>query len=579
MMYKLQPKKLYIFPLIVLVDALSPFIIILFPARIMNQLSSGDSWENILISVVLMCILNFILSYLNHTLFEFDIVCQACFLFQLTGEILKKYMQADLKDLESPETFQKYYMANQALEKGAGYFMDTVKKCVVNLIQVVGTLAILFTLSPLAALGIVVVVGLSTLLQNRILNITYEVDKELTDQNRKQNYYEKVIYNFEYGMEIRLYSLKEKLRKRYSKNYDSIIHVQVEGNKKKSVLKWVIESLNFLQQGGIYLYLIKKSMDKGIKIGNFSMYLSALETFKIAANNITEGIIEINNLALRIEDIRNFLELRCELRETAKLEEDEFDFSDMTLTFRNVSFKYPTKDEYVLKNISVQIPYGTKLAIIGNNGAGKSTFIKLLVRLYEPTEGDIYLGNVNIKDIPLEMYYNLMGIVFQDFRLFSFTVKENIVFDNYDEERKQYLENIVAEVGLKDKIESLDYGLDTYINRNFEENGIRLSGGESQKIAIARALYRNGKILIMDEPTSALDAIAEFNTYKQFNKMIDRKTGIYISHRMASTKFCDKIMVFKDGEVCEYGTHEELIEARKEYYNMYLVQAQYYVTE
>ena len=578
MMYKLQPKKLYIFPLIILVDAIKPFVVILFPARIINQLAAKDSWESILITILLMCAANFTLNFFSHILFEFDIICQACFLFQFTGEILKKYMQIDLKDLESPDTYRKYYMANQALEQGTGFFMDIVKKCIVNAIQVIGTIAILLTLSPVVTGVILIIVLLNAFLQNRILKIAYELDKKLTSQNRKHSYYEKIMFNHEYGMEIRLYSLKNILLKRYAKNKNSIIKEKINANRKTSGLRFLVELSMYLQQGGVYIYLIIKCMGKGIQIGSFSMYIYALETFKTAANCISEGIIEINKLGLRIEDIRTFMEMKCDLRETATLSDSDCHFNDYSIEFRNVSFKYPTKDEYVLKNVSIKIPYGTKLAVIGNNGAGKSTFIKLLIRLYAPTDGGIYLGGVNIKDIPLDIYYRLIGIVFQDFRLFSFTIKDNIVFTDKVDSGDKRLNSILDRVGLSSRIKKTDFGLDTYVNRNFEDNGIKLSGGEGQKIAIARALYREGEIVIMDEPTSALDAIAEFKTYKQFNEMLHKKTGIYISHRMASTKFCDKIVVFKNGEICEYGTHDELIDKRREYYNMYLIQSQYYVS-
>lgn len=216
---------------------------------------------------------------------------------------------------------------------------------------------------------------------------------------------------------------------------------------------------------------------------------------------------------------------------------------------------------------------------MGENGAGKTTFIKLLCRLYDPTEGEILFNGVNIKDIDYDQYMELFSAVFQDFKLFAFSIEDNIVFDSHSPENRKLAEELLNKVGLSRKISSLQNGIDTNVYKEFDENGFEPSGGEAQKIAIARALARKSKIVILDEPLSSLDPKAEYEIFQQFNSLIENKTAIYISHRLSSSRFCDMIAVFDNGCIKEYGTHDELIAKRGKYAELYNLQAQYYAKE
>lgn len=247
-----------------------------------------------------------------------------------------------------------------------------------------------------------------------------------------------------------------------------------------------------------------------------------------------------------------------------------------TIEFKNVSFKYPNTEKFVLKDVSIKIESGTRLSIVGYNGAGKTTFIKLLCRLYKPTSGVIYLNGVDISTIDFDKYRDILAVIFQDYQLFSFSIKENIDLDSeYDESR---VNEAIEKSGLKEKIESLSKGLNTSIGREFDEEGIEFSGGECQKLAIARAIYKDAPLIILDEPASALDPIAEYDVYKRFSELAAGKCAVYISHRLSSTRFTDKIAVFSDGEICEYGSHNELMQIEGGVYrNMFDMQAQYYI--
>jgi len=254
----------------------------------------------------------------------------------------------------------------------------------------------------------------------------------------------------------------------------------------------------------------------------------------------------------------------------------DFDEDSFTFEFRNVSFKYPSTEKMILKNVNIKLSAGESLSLVGINGAGKSTFVKLLCRFYEPTEGEILLNGMPVNQIPYDQYMKLFSVVFQDFKLFSYSVQENITMSDTADLEK--LDRCIELAGIKEKISSLKDGISAYMSKQFDSEGVEFSGGEGQKVAIARALYKDACIVILDEHTSALDPIAEYDIYKRFSELAEGKCALYISHRLSSTRFTDKIAVFSDGELCEYGTHKELITIQDGIYKeMFEMQAQYYV--
>jgi ATP-binding cassette subfamily B protein len=246
------------------------------------------------------------------------------------------------------------------------------------------------------------------------------------------------------------------------------------------------------------------------------------------------------------------------------------------IEFKNVSFKYPGSETYALKNLNLKFKSGQRMAVVGQNGSGKTTMIKLLCRLYDPTEGEITLDGIDIKKYDCAEYMSAFAVVFQDFKLLPFSLGQNVAASA--EVDRSLAEKCLAMAGLGERLKTLPKGIDTALYNDFEEDGVEISGGEAQKIAIARALYKDAPILILDEPTAALDPIAEFEIYSKFNEMASGKTAIYISHRLSSCRFCDDIAVFHEGELVQRGSHGAL--ARDEggkYHELWNAQAQHYV--
>ena len=246
--------------------------------------------------------------------------------------------------------------------------------------------------------------------------------------------------------------------------------------------------------------------------------------------------------------------------------------------FKNVSFKYPESDSYALKNINFTFEVGQRLAVVGMNGSGKTTLIKLLCRLYDPTEGEITMNDFDIRKYDYLQYLDIFSVVFQDYNLLSLSLGSNVAADgDYDAKK---VEEYLREVGFGERLDAMPNRLETALYKNFDEEGVEISGGEAQKIALARALYKDAPFIILDEPTAALDPLAEAEIYSKFNEIVGSKSAIYISHRLSSCRFCDRILVLDKGEIVQFGTHDELVADEKgKYHELWHAQAQYYTEE
>ena len=277
-------------------------------------------------------------------------------------------------------------------------------------------------------------------------------------------------------------------------------------------------------------------------------------------------------------DYRKFLSIPERITVTNGESVPDISKNNLHIRFDNVSFRYPNCENFILKNINLDIYGDKKISIVGDNGAGKTTFIKLLLRLYDPTEGNIYINGINIKNINTADYVALFSTVFQDYQMFPFTIAENIAFKDevlLEPEEKQRLKKALADVNMWNKVSALKNKEHTYIGKSFDMDGLDFSGGELQKFALARSFYHSGKINILDEPTANLSPIAEFETYSSYDKLVN-DMAIYISHRMSSSKFCDRILVFDGGCIVEDGTHNQLTKSNGLYAKMYSMQARYY---
>ena len=343
------------------------------------------------------------------------------------------------------------------------------------------------------------------------------------------------------------------------------------------VLKSASSSVSALLMGFVYLFVCLKACGGAFGLGETAQYLGA-------ATNLFQGLVTLVNMLADLEingvymkNIFTYLDLPNNMYQGSLTTEKRSD-RQYTVEFRDVSFRYPGSEQYALRHLNMKFKVGERLAVVGMNGSGKTTFIKLLCRLYDPTEGVILLNGIDIRKYRYDEYMDIFSVVFQDFRLLALSLGQNVATrQNYDAAR---VTDCLNKAGFGERLAKMPQGLETSLYKELDENGVTVSGGEAQKIAIARALYKDAPFIVLDEPTAALDPVAEAEIYAKFNEIAGDKTAIYISHRLSSCKFCDEIAVFDHGEVVQQGTHEALLsDTDGKYCELWNAQAQYYTEE
>ncbi|WP_249900012.1 ABC transporter ATP-binding protein [Paenibacillus sp. PK3_47] len=492
-------------------------------------------------------------------------------------KIGSKLLTMDYEYTESPAALDKKEQAYQAISASGGItsLLNTLISTISSLFSIAGMIYILSTLNYLLIGIIVLIILINTLLQKKSRNIQYSFWHKLIPVNREYNYFFRTILDFNFGKDIRLYNIKDLLLQKSKQNMKKTVDNMMELTNKKSLYACIMEVAVLIQQGGVYGYMAYKVLNNSINIGSFTMYVSAVYKLSQNINLIIGYIINLSQSLLYLKAFVEFIdlpELKQRSGQPVKLT------NHYQLKLVNVSFKYPSADHYTLHNISLTLNSGDRLSVVGMNGSGKTTLIKLITRLYDPTEGEILLNGVNIKSYDYREYLDLFSVVFQDFRFLAASLKDNVTAGKGYGDRSHLLETL-GKVDLHLKIEGFVDREDTMLYKIFDEQGVDLSGGESQRLAIARALYKDAPIVILDEPTAALDPLAEYYLYSHFNELTANKTAIYISHRLSSCKFCDTIAVFQRGQLIENGSHEELMSYPSGVYReMFNAQAKQYVT-
>ncbi len=339
----------------------------------------------------------------------------------------------------------------------------------------------------------------------------------------------------------------------------------------------VVSVLHTAMEGGAYLMVAMMALAGGISVGNVVRLSGCLKNLFSAVYGVIQDTAEFALTARKQVSTLEFLEISDEMYK-GKLPVEKRSDNEYQIEFKHVSFRYPGNEQYALKDFSMKLKIGEKLAIVGMNGSGKTTMIKLLCRLYDPDEGEILLNGVGIRKFKMDEYSRLFSVVFQDFVLFPYMLAQNVAVDvDYD---RELVRKCLTDAGFGEKLQEWEKGETTYLNKEFDDNGVEISGGEGQKIAIARSVYKDAPFILLDEPTAALDPLAEYEIYSNFDRIVGKKTAIYISHRLSSCRFCERIAVFHEGRLVQYGSHEELVaDTQGKYYEMWHAQASYYQTK
>jgi len=567
--FKLNPKAILIKIPRILLNVLLQFIPLYFLRTIINGIQLHVEGKELLCQVVFYAA-SMLLCWLIGSLFEFwdeRLMNKTYRLIRV--DITKHVIRMPYSEVESPKvrTFIEMIDDNVDIHE----LLEALSNMVNQILVIAGLVGIISTLEPSIVLLIVVVLVIKMLISRLTRNLWNKWRESIYDRMRKVNYILNILCDPAYGKEIRINGLQKWMGEKFSQAESGYIRIMKDYNRALQKKNGIVEISFVAQELLVFLILAYRVFFDQLLIGDFTMYLSGISSF----SNALSSIIDNTSTVFRAGDyFALYRELLNHSEEKAPTDGSIYN-KNLTIRFEHVSFTYPGSDQRVLKDINLVCKTGESLSIVGMNGAGKSTLVKLLCRFYEPDEGVIYINDTNIHDIPMDEYKKLLSVVFQDYTLYGFSVAENVTLSSESNEEAVY--DQLKKCGLDEKVRVLPNGLNTSMSKVIDDWGVEFSGGESQRIELARALYKDSPVMILDEPTASLDPIKEYELYQMMDTYTKDKCSIFISHRLASTKFTDYIAVFEDGRIVEYGTHDELMEIDKGVFKeMFEVQSSYY---
>ena len=580
------------FPLLVLKSffgKLSPYFNLYLSAEIVNEIVGARNKDTLITLVLITVIGNFAIAILGGILNR-AFGHKETLLYQREAVYYnKKTLGLDYDNLENTEVRQLRrkivessrinFHGKQLLLMSVGRLVNITISAILALVLGIEMFVLMFAsgFSWLIILLACLIVGLvafnvwySFREKDKMGAVYRNVSQIMIDENRIDEAMD--CYNM--GKDVRLYRQDKLIMK--IKNYAFDLHKKAfrTMESKRYNINMPLTFTGILLEAIIYVFVCVYALLGTFGIGSIVKYVGFVETITGCITSYFAVFADIKYNTPFVEDYLAYFDIPQKMYQ-GSLTVEKRDDNEYYVEFKDVSFKYPGSETYALRHVNMKFKVGEKLAVVGMNGSGKTTFIKLMCRLYDPTEGEILLNGVNIKKYDYDEYLAVFSVVFQDFKLFSFSLGENVASGaDYDVDKVM---GSLHQSGFGERLATMPEGIKTTLYKDFDENGIEVSGGEAQKIALARALYKDSPFIILDEPTAALDPIAEYEIYSKFNEIVGDKTAIYISHRLSSCRFCDKIAVFDNGHIVQRGSHDELVaDESGKYYELWHAQAQYY---
>lgn len=529
-----------------------------------------------IVAAILAMALNYIKSYIETRMMRIRLL--------YLGDLSHKLQSMDYCHHEDAKFFEKYEKGMNAGNNNANGIEGLYYKIAqtpAKFLTMIGMVLMTGYLSPILLVSLVVHVLVLMWTSKLTHDYEYSKKEELSKARRRTGYYERTTQDFSYGKDIRIFNLRERIMTNYQQeiNAYTTLFAKIRNREFLLGLAGIVTLLisNLLTYG----ILLQNILDGGMEVSTFTMYVTMITSLMALMIECGQDLTFIWNEGEYVDDFYKLLDapLVCEGEKTkADVFAGKYADKSLEIVFDHVTFRYPGTEKNIFTDLNFTIHAGERLAIVGVNGAGKSTLVKLMTGLFAPTEGHIYINGVDIAELKKQELYDLYSVVFQDVNVLAFTLRENVSCkaENVDD---TCVQTALEKVGLWEKVQGFEKGLDQMMLKVIDEDGTDFSGGERQKLSIARGLYKDAPMVIMDEPTAALDALAEAEIYENFSTLVEGKTAVYISHRLASTRFCDKIALFDADGLAEYGNHEELMEQKGKYYDMFVIQGKYYQEE
>lgn len=556
------------------VTALLPFPSIYLSKYIINNMDNVTSSSIVFfVNVFFLIILSFSLTFLsmlfNALIFPRINYIRTKFMLQI-GKVTSTIKYELNENQEILDLSERTARAWECIDDGIAGIINDIFKVFPLFLSLIIYISIFSSIDSKVVFFIFIAVIMKYFFSLIFGKIDHKYDKKMNPYNRKMDYYNEILNNKEYIKHILTLNLYSNLFNDYKDALDSNFKIYKKKNRNIFLRTMFFSFISCSLSIFLYSFFLKLKYNNILGIDDF-VYLIALAVgFSSSIENLILNFAHMINQNHSVNDFRTYCGLNSDYDKNFK---KDIIKHDVNIKFENVSFSYNGDNNLVLDNMSFEINNSEKIAFVGLNGSGKTTIIKLLLKFYDNYNGNIYINNVNIRNIDKENLYDVFSVVFQDVHLFSFPLEENIALSFQPDINK--INNILSSNDLFNDIKN-KYNLNDMVTKLFDDDGIELSGGEIQKIALLRALYKGGLCYIFDEPSSNLDAISEYELYSNISKICNNKTLIYVSHRISSTMFCDKIFMVKDGKIIEEGTPQDLIQKRGDYYEMYNKQMSFY---
>lgn len=564
------------------VAAVYPFMAVFLPKLAIGILEQGgaDVGEHLVITMAVYFVIAGILAMLGRYLSAYIQTRNMRIRLLYLGELSRKLMTMDYSNHENAkfwEEYEKGISAGNNNSNGIEGLYNKIADLPGKFLALAGMVLLAGALSPILLLSLIVHVLVIMWTSKLTHDFEYSKKKELAKADRRIGYYKRTTQDFSYGKDIRIFNLRERIMENYQEEINAYLTLFAKIRNREYVLG-LLSVLTLLITNVLTYGILIYEVLHGMPVSSFTMYVTMITSLMALMVEFGNDLAFIWNEGEYVNDFYRLMDAQLiEEGNTTKadvIKEKE----TLEIVFDHVSFRYPNTEKNVFTDLNFTIHAGERLAIVGVNGAGKSTLVKLMTGLFLPTEGHIYINGVDITEMKKSELYDLYSAVFQDVNVLAFTIRENVgcASEGVDDAR---VKTALEKSGLWSKVENFEKALDQIMLKVIDENGTDFSGGERQKLSIARGLYKDAPMVIMDEPTAALDALAEAEIYENFSSLVEGKTAVYISHRLASTRFCDKIALFDADGLEEYGTHDELMDKKGKYYDMFLIQGKYYQEE
>lgn len=549
------------------------------PMFLIDELTGGRDVKKLILFGACIVANNVIMTFITDSLQKYRDVKDEWVQNVMVEKLGERIMNLEYSYLENTYYLDLKERAIFAVQNQSAIvaIITLIANTVQGVITLAGLMVILFTLGPVLMTAIAIGVVLMILIVKAASGTMVALMNRIIPINRIFGYYAGVAADKPAQKDLRLYHMDKLVTEKIRQSNETTCDEFDVANRKMGLANGangvITEFISAFTYGYVGIRTISDMFGSRITLGSLTMYVSSAITFSSTIIQFGENLIGLWQNSQFLVPYQEFMALKEETIEDGGVPMDD---AVETLEFRNVSFTYPKAEKPVLKNVSFAVKKGEKISIVGLNGAGKSTLVKLICRMYKADSGEILVNGRDIYDYDYLSYMNVISAVFQDYKLFNFTIEENISCreSGADENRVNYL---IDEVGMREKIDTLPEGIHSRFGKEYDEEGVELSGGQGQKIAIARALYKKASMVILDEPASALDPIAEAEIYEKFNSLVEDKTAIYISHRMSSSVFCDRILIIDGGTVSDFDTHENLMKKTDSlYYKLFTSQAENY---